>query len=162
MALEDKFDGLQRLVQLGKEKGYVLYDEVSEVLPGDLPGGNELEDVLAGLDVAGIEILEEPKDFDKKLDETEEPFDLDLPAGVGEKVNDPLSMYLNDVYTLPASLAGIPAMSVPCAPTRAGLPVGLHIMARPLDEKTMLAVAAAWEARSPSRSIGPDLRWPAA
>jgi aspartyl-tRNA(Asn)/glutamyl-tRNA(Gln) amidotransferase subunit A len=81
---------------------------------------------------------------------------------LGEKVNDPLSMYLNDVYTLPASLAGIPAMSVPCAPTRAGLPVGLHIMARPLDEKTMLAVAAAWEARSPSRSIGPDLRWPAA
>ena len=101
MALEDKFEGLQRLVQLGKEKGYVLYDEVSEVLPGDLPGGNELEDVLAGLDVAGIEILEEPKDFDKKLDESEEPLDLDLPAGIGEKVNDPVRMYLREMGTVP-------------------------------------------------------------
>jgi len=101
VALEDKFEGLQRLVQLGKEKGYVLYDEVSEVLPSELPGGSELEDVLAGLDVAGIEILEEPKDFDKKLDESEEPFDLDLPAGVGEKVNDPVRMYLREMGTVP-------------------------------------------------------------
>jgi aspartyl-tRNA(Asn)/glutamyl-tRNA(Gln) amidotransferase subunit A len=76
---------------------------------------------------------------------------------IGEKVNDPLAMYLSDVYTLPASLAGIPAMSVPCAPTRAGLPVGLQVMARPFDEATMLAVAAAWEARSPARDQRPAL-----
>ena len=101
MALEDKYDGLQKLVQLGKEKGYVLYDEVSEVLPGDLPGGTELEDVLAGLDTAGIEILEEPKDFDKKIDEAEELLDLDLPAGIGEKVNDPVRMYLREMGTVP-------------------------------------------------------------
>jgi RNA polymerase primary sigma factor len=101
VALEDKYDGLQKLVQLGKEKGYVLYDEVSEVLPGDLPGGAELEDVLAGLDIAGIEILEEPKDFDKKIDEAEEPLDIDLPAGVGEKVNDPVRMYLREMGTVP-------------------------------------------------------------
>jgi RNA polymerase primary sigma factor len=101
VALEDKYDGLQKLVQLGKEKGYVLYDEVSEVLPGDLPGGTELEDVLAGLDTAGIEILEEPKDFDKKIDEAEELLDLDLPAGIGEKVNDPVRMYLREMGTVP-------------------------------------------------------------
>ncbi|HEX3744668.1 MAG TPA: RNA polymerase sigma factor RpoD [Bryobacteraceae bacterium] len=101
MALEDKYDGLQKLVQLGKEKGYVLYDEVSEVLPGDLPGGAELEDVLAGLDTAGIEILEEPKDFEKKIDEVEEMLDFDLPAGVGEKVNDPVRMYLREMGTVP-------------------------------------------------------------
>jgi RNA polymerase primary sigma factor len=100
VAFEDKYDGLQKLVQMGKEKGYVLYDEVSEVLPGDLPGGAELEDVLAGLDVAGIEILEEPKDFEKKLDETEDLLDLDLPA-VGEKVNDPVRMYLREMGTVP-------------------------------------------------------------
>jgi aspartyl-tRNA(Asn)/glutamyl-tRNA(Gln) amidotransferase subunit A len=70
---------------------------------------------------------------------------------LGDKMDDPLSMYLNDIYTLPASLAGIPALSVPCAPTKSGLPVGLHVMARPLDEATMIAVAAAWEARSPAR-----------
>jgi aspartyl-tRNA(Asn)/glutamyl-tRNA(Gln) amidotransferase subunit A len=71
---------------------------------------------------------------------------------LGEKVDDPLSMYLSDIYTLPASLAGIPAMSVPCTPTRSGLPVGLQIVARPLDEATMLAVAAACEAAFPCAS----------
>ncbi len=101
MAIDDKYDGLQRLVQMGKEKGYVLYDEVSEVLPGELPGGTELEDVLAGLDGAGIEILEEPKDFEKKLEEVEDLLDLELPAGVGEKVNDPVRMYLREMGTVP-------------------------------------------------------------
>ncbi len=101
MAIDDKYDGIQRLVQMGKEKGYVLYDEVSEVLPGDIPGGSDLEDVLAGLDVAGIEILEEPKDFEKKLEETEELIDLELPAGVGEKINDPVRLYLREMGTVP-------------------------------------------------------------
>ncbi|HEX3344890.1 MAG TPA: Asp-tRNA(Asn)/Glu-tRNA(Gln) amidotransferase subunit GatA, partial [Polyangiaceae bacterium] len=73
---------------------------------------------------------------------------------LGEKVDDPLSMYLSDIYTLPASLAGLPAMSVPCAPTKSGLPVGLHVVARPLDEATMLAVASACEAAFPARSPG--------
>ena len=100
VALDDKFDGLQRLVQMGKEKGFVLYDEVSEILPGDLSAGAELEDVLAGLDGAGIEILEEAKDFEKKLEE-DELLDLELAAGVGEKVNDPVRMYLREMGTVP-------------------------------------------------------------
>jgi aspartyl-tRNA(Asn)/glutamyl-tRNA(Gln) amidotransferase subunit A len=66
---------------------------------------------------------------------------------LGEKTNDPLSMYLSDMYTLPASLAGLPAISVPCAPTRAGLPVGLQIIGRPLEETTVLTLAAAAEAK---------------
>jgi RNA polymerase primary sigma factor len=101
VAIEDKFDGLQRLVEMGKQKGYVLYDEVSEVLPGDLATGSELDDVLAGLDGAGIEILEEPKDFDKKIEESEDLLDLDLAAGIGEKVNDPVRMYLREMGTVP-------------------------------------------------------------
>jgi RNA polymerase primary sigma factor len=101
VAIEDKFDGLQRLVQMGKEKGYVLYDEVSEVLPGEMAAGSELDEVLAGLDGAGIEILEEPKDFEKKLDEAEDLLDLDLAAGVGDKVNDPVRMYLREMGTVP-------------------------------------------------------------
>ncbi len=76
---------------------------------------------------------------------------------LGEKSGDPLAMYLSDIYTLPASLGGVPAMTVPCAPTKTGLPVGLQIVARPLDEATMLAVAAAWEARSPARDLVPPL-----
>jgi aspartyl-tRNA(Asn)/glutamyl-tRNA(Gln) amidotransferase subunit A len=74
---------------------------------------------------------------------------------LGERTSEPLKMYLSDIYTLPASLAGIPAMSVPCAPTRSGLPVGLQIVARPLDEGTMLAVAATCERRLPSRHLAP-------
>jgi aspartyl-tRNA(Asn)/glutamyl-tRNA(Gln) amidotransferase subunit A len=70
---------------------------------------------------------------------------------LGDKIDNPLAMYMNDIYTLPAPLAGIPAMSVPCAPTRNGLPVGLQLMARPLGEATMLSIAAAWEARSPAQ-----------
>jgi RNA polymerase primary sigma factor len=101
VALDDKGDGLQRLVQMGKEKGYVLYDEVSEVLPGDLSTGADLDDILAGLDTAGIEILEEPKDFERKLDEGEELIDLELQAGLGEKVNDPVRMYLREMGTVP-------------------------------------------------------------
>ncbi|HWC96733.1 MAG TPA: RNA polymerase sigma factor RpoD [Candidatus Sulfopaludibacter sp.] len=102
MALDDKFEGLQRLVQMGKEKGYVLYDEVSEALPGDISGGSELDEVLSGLDVAGIEILEDAKDFEKKLEDAEELLDLELPAALGgEKVNDPVRMYLREMGTVP-------------------------------------------------------------
>jgi RNA polymerase primary sigma factor len=102
VALDDKFDRLQQLMTSGKEKGYVLYDEVSELLPADLNNGTDLDDLLAGLDTAGIEILEEPKlEFDKKLEETEELLDLELPPGVGEKINDPVRMYLREMGTVP-------------------------------------------------------------
>jgi len=86
----------------GKEKGYVLYDEVSELLPADLNNGPDLDDLLAGLDGAGIEILEEPKiEFDKKLEEAEELLDIELPPGIGEKINDPVRMYLREMGTVP-------------------------------------------------------------
>jgi RNA polymerase primary sigma factor len=102
VAIDDKFDGLERLVQMGKGKGYVLYEEVSGILPAsELPGGAEIEDVLAGLDGAGIEILEEAKDFEKKLEDGEDLLDLDLPTGAGEKVNDPVRMYLREMGTVP-------------------------------------------------------------
>jgi RNA polymerase primary sigma factor len=101
VAADDKYDGLERLVQLGKEKGYVLYDEVSEVLPGDLAVGADLEDVLAGLDGAGIEILEDAKDFEKKIEDGADLLDVELAAGLGEKVNDPVRLYLREMGTVP-------------------------------------------------------------
>ncbi len=102
VALDDKYDRLQRLVETGKEKGYVLYDEISELVPTDLNSGSELEDVLAGLDGAGIEILEEPKlEFEKKLEETDELLDLELIPSAGEKINDPVRMYLREMGTVP-------------------------------------------------------------
>lgn len=64
---------------------------------------------------------------------------------LGEKVNDPVSMYLSDIYTITGSLAGIPCMSVPCGRTAENLPVGLQILTKHFDETTMFRVAHAYE-----------------
>ncbi len=63
---------------------------------------------------------------------------------IGDKVDDPLAMYLNDVYTVPANLAGIPGLSVPCGFVD-GLPVGLQILGKHFDEATILRVAHAYQ-----------------
>jgi len=64
---------------------------------------------------------------------------------IGEKVNDPLAMYLSDIYTITGDLAGIPCMSVPCGKTADGLPVGMQILTRHFDETTMFRLADAFE-----------------
>ena len=68
--------------------------------------------------------------------------------GLGEMVSDPLAMYLNDVFAVPASLAGLPAMSVPAGLNREGLPLGLQIVGRPFDEQGVLNAGLAIEARA--------------
>ncbi len=64
---------------------------------------------------------------------------------LGEKLKDPLTMYLSDICTIPANLAGIPAISIPCGFTSGGLPVGLQLMGRPFDEATLLRAAYSLE-----------------
>jgi aspartyl-tRNA(Asn)/glutamyl-tRNA(Gln) amidotransferase subunit A len=64
---------------------------------------------------------------------------------IGEKVDDPLSMYLSDIYTLTGDLAGVPCMSVPCGQSADGLPIGLQIFAKHFDEATMFRVAYQYE-----------------
>jgi aspartyl-tRNA(Asn)/glutamyl-tRNA(Gln) amidotransferase subunit A len=64
---------------------------------------------------------------------------------LGEKVDDPLAMYLADIYTVTADLAGIPGISVPCGETKEKLPIGLQILGRHFDESTILRVAQASE-----------------
>ncbi len=102
MASEDKFGRLRQLVDSGKEKGYVLYDEVNEILPDEMGAGREIEELLADFDTAGVEILEEPKlDYDKKSDEGEEFSDLELVQDFIDKTNDPVRMYLREMGTVP-------------------------------------------------------------
>jgi len=102
VASDDKFGRLRQLVDSGKEKGYVLYDEVNELLPDDIATGPELDDLLADFDSAGVEILEEPKlEFDKKLEDGEEFAELDLAQDYGDKTNDPVRMYLREMGTVP-------------------------------------------------------------
>ena len=68
--------------------------------------------------------------------------------GLGEKMSDPLAMYLNDVFAVPASLAGLPAMSVPGGLDGQGLPLGLHLIGKELDEQTVLNAGLAIEERA--------------
>jgi len=74
----------------------------------------------------------------------------------GEKA-DPLAMYMNDVYTIPASMTGLPAVSVPCGFSAAGLPIGLQLIGRALDEPTLLRAAHAYEQATPWRERVPEL-----
>jgi aspartyl-tRNA(Asn)/glutamyl-tRNA(Gln) amidotransferase subunit A len=65
---------------------------------------------------------------------------------LGEKTEDPVEMYLSDIFTVTANLVGVPGISVPCGNTREGLPIGVQIMAKHFDEGTMIRVANAVEA----------------
>ncbi|MBB3174439.1 aspartyl-tRNA(Asn)/glutamyl-tRNA(Gln) amidotransferase subunit A [Endobacter medicaginis] len=76
---------------------------------------------------------------------------------LGEKMDDPVQMYLNDIFTVPASMAGVPAMSVPAAVDAKGLPLGLQVIGRPWDEEGVLAVSAAIE-RAAGFAARPTLR----
>ncbi|MFH1397909.1 MAG: Asp-tRNA(Asn)/Glu-tRNA(Gln) amidotransferase subunit GatA [Candidatus Omnitrophota bacterium] len=68
---------------------------------------------------------------------------------IGERAQDPLSMYLSDIYTISANLAGLPAISVPCGLTKNNLPAGLQILAKPFAEETIFKVAYTYEQNTP-------------
>jgi aspartyl-tRNA(Asn)/glutamyl-tRNA(Gln) amidotransferase subunit A len=78
--------------------------------------------------------------------------------GLGEKMADPLAMYLNDVFAVPASLAGLPAISVPAGLDAQGLPLGLQIIGKALDEQSILNAALALEERA-GFTARPDRWW---
>jgi len=76
---------------------------------------------------------------------------------IGEKIEDPLKMYLSDIYTISANLAGIPAISIPCGFTKRGLPVGLQILAKPFNEELLFQLAYAYEQNTPWHTTKPKL-----
>ncbi len=88
------------------------------------------------------------RDFEeafKKVDAIVAPVSPTAAFKLGEKIDDPLAMYLADIYTVTADLAGIPGISVPCGQTKEKLPIGLQILGRHFDESTILRVAQASE-----------------
>ncbi|HKQ65763.1 MAG TPA: Asp-tRNA(Asn)/Glu-tRNA(Gln) amidotransferase subunit GatA [Methylomirabilota bacterium] len=91
-----------------------------------------------------------------KVDLIVAPTTPNVPFKHGEK-QDPLSMYLNDVFTIPGNLSGIPGLSVPCGFSAAGLPIGLQLLGRPLDEARVLRAAYAYEQATSWRSRRPEL-----
>jgi aspartyl-tRNA(Asn)/glutamyl-tRNA(Gln) amidotransferase subunit A len=99
------------------------------------------------------------RDFDKafeRVDVLAAPTTPSVAFEHGAKA-DPLAMYMNDVYTIPASMTGLPAISVPCGFDAAGLPIGLQLIGRSLDEATLLRAAHAYEQATPWRERHPAL-----
>jgi aspartyl-tRNA(Asn)/glutamyl-tRNA(Gln) amidotransferase subunit A len=95
------------------------------------------------------------RDFERAFAEVDAIVSPTAPTtafALGAHTNDPLAMYLSDVYTLPASLAGLPALSVPAEPAASGLPVGFQITAPSFKETTLFALASAVEAQAPPRA----------
>ena len=83
--------------------------------------------------------------FAHKCDLIVAPTAPNAPFKIGAKISDPLQMYLNDIFTIPVNLAGLPGMSVPCGFTSSGLPIGLQLIGKPWDEETLFKTASAYE-----------------
>src|SRR5579862_1883833 len=103
LSIEEKYDEIKQLITLGKEKGYLLYDEVNELLPADLTSSEELDDLFSTFGSAGIEVVDSEKAYrdDKLQGEGGEEMDLDLTPGALDKTNDPVRMYLREMGTVP-------------------------------------------------------------
>jgi RNA polymerase primary sigma factor len=108
LALDDKYDDIKKLIDTGKEKGYLTYDQVNDLIPHDVHSPEDLDDLLTTIGTQGIDVLEGPKlpssALDKKFEEegeSGEDVELDLTPGALEKTNDPVRMYLREMGTVP-------------------------------------------------------------
>ncbi|PYY19084.1 MAG: RNA polymerase sigma factor RpoD [Acidobacteria bacterium] len=107
MALNDKFDDIQKLIDAGKEKGYLTYGEVNDLIPHDVHSPDDLDDLLTTIGTQGIDVLDGSKmpssDLKDKFEDMEagEDVELDLTPGTLEKTNDPVRMYLREMGTVP-------------------------------------------------------------
>ena len=105
MALDDKYDDIKKLIDAGKEKGYLTYDQVNDLIPHDVHSPEDLDDLLTTIGTQGIDVLEGPKlpssALDKEDEELGEDVELDLTPGALEKTNDPVRMYLREMGTVP-------------------------------------------------------------
>ena len=106
MSIEEQYDEVRQLIAIGKEKGYLSYDEVNELLPAEITSSAELDALFSMFGNAGIEVVEseqkyrEEKMLDRSSDGGEEP-ELDLTPGTLDKTNDPVRMYLREMGTVP-------------------------------------------------------------
>jgi RNA polymerase primary sigma factor len=104
VTIDDRAEQLRRLVRTGETQGYVLYDEVDELLPKDYEGGPELDDILSELAGSGIEVLEEPRtQHDKESNENDESLNESELQELGEQAGDAsaVRMYMREVLNLP-------------------------------------------------------------
>jgi len=104
LAINDKFENdIQNLIETGKEKGYLTYGDVNDILPEEIGSADDLDDLITTIGTQGIDLLDAPKfgaDKDFELEEGED-VELDLTPGTLEKTNDPVRMYLREMGTVP-------------------------------------------------------------
>jgi len=107
LSIEEKYDEVRQLISIGKEKGYLLYDEVNEMLPTEITSSEELDDLFNTFGSAGIEVIDADQKYardEKPIDRTAEgaeEIELDLTPGALDKTNDPVRMYLREMGTVP-------------------------------------------------------------
>ena len=106
LSIEEKYDEIQQLIIVGKERGYLLFDEINDLLPAEVTSSDELDDLFATLGNAGIEVVEsedkykEKKRLERSNDSSDEP-EFDLTPSTLDKTSDPVRMYLREVGTVP-------------------------------------------------------------
>ena len=108
LSIEDKYDGIRELINLGKEKGYLLYDEVNDVLPDNIHSSEDLDSIFYLFGDAGIEVIDSEQQFETvqrkirpKTGAEDEDQETDLPTAGLEKTNDPVRMYLREMGRVP-------------------------------------------------------------
>jgi RNA polymerase primary sigma factor len=100
LSIEDKFDEVQQLIIIGKEKGYLLYDEVNDLLRADITSADDLDDLFSTFGNAGIEVVDSDQKFREEKPDGDD-LELDLTPGALDKTNDPVRMYLREMGTVP-------------------------------------------------------------
>ncbi len=108
MSIEDKYDEVRELIHMGKERGYLLYDEVNDLLPEGICSSDELDSIFSLFGSAGIEVIDseqkyqdEVKKDEKRAEELGEDGEFDLASLTLDKTNDPVRMYLREMGTVP-------------------------------------------------------------
>jgi RNA polymerase primary sigma factor len=100
LSIEDKFDEVQQLIIIGKEKGYLLYEEVNDLLRADITSSDDLDDLFSAFGNAGIEVVDSDQKFREEKPDGDD-LELDLTPGALDKTNDPVRMYLREMGTVP-------------------------------------------------------------
>src|SRR5437660_12353216 len=164
--LEEKYDQVRQLINMGKERGYLLYDEVNDILPAEVHSSEESDDLLSTFERYGIDIYEdvaaakaaraaleaaEPVDGETKEEvSTSEEVELDLTPGLLEKTNDPVRMYLREMGTVPL-LTREGEVAIAKRIERGQLLVLKTITRSPIVVKELIAIAD--DLRNGARSI---------
>ena len=168
LAIEEKYDQVRQLIAMGKERGYLLYDEVNDILPAEVHSSEEIDDLLSTFERYGIDMYEdlaaprprarpricrcrEPREVVKEEVRVQRTSELDLTPGSLEKTNDPVRMYLREMGTVPL-LTREGEVAIAKRIERGQLLVLKTITRSPIDPEGTACRSARICARAPGRS----------